>query len=87
MTLERINQLRYGYGFMGSNKTFKARYKAQHADLIINQIPAQHRVLFITHKTQQDYKFIGIVAHHSHIVWTMFERAVIKSRADMIEEE
>ena len=86
MSLDRINQLRYGFGFMGNNKTFKARYKAQHADLIIKQIPQQHQVLLISYKTQQDYKFIGLVAHPTHIIWVMFERAVIRARAEMVEE-
>lgn len=84
MTLEIINKIPYGYGFMGSNKTFKARYKAQHADLIMQRIPKQHHVLFITYKTQKDMKFIGLMAHHSHIIWIMFERAVIQARGELL---
>lgn len=87
MSLDKLNQIPYGYSFTGSNKSFKARYKAEHADLIINRIPQQHKVLFLTYKTQKDHTFISLTAHHSHIIWIMFERAVIQARGEMLAKQ
>jgi hypothetical protein len=86
-TLEQINKLNYGYGYMGNNRTFKSRYNDTFAMLIINHIPKQHRVLMMTHKTQKTHIFIGIVAHRTHVVWTIFERAVIAARGEMLSQE
>lgn len=82
-----FDNLQYGYGFIGQNKTFKARYKAQLADLILEHIPKQYHIIVKTHKTKNEYCFIGLMAHHSHIVWTIFERAVIQAKGQLLSIE
>lgn len=43
--------------------------------------------MFIMYKTQKDMKFIGLMAHHTHIIWIMFERAVIAARGEMLADQ
>lgn len=87
MILEQLAEIPYGYGFRGQDKTFKARYKAELADLIINKIPTQHHLVIKTYKTKTDHCFIGVIAPRTNIIWVIFEQAVMRAKGEILAKQ
>lgn len=68
-TYSAIKPLKYGYGFIGSAKTFKTRYKAAEAERVYQGISPDNRKHLSVYNTQKGHVFLAVVAHWEHPIW------------------
>lgn len=64
-----ISPLKYGYGFIGSAKTFKTRYKTADAERVYQGISSDNRKHLSVFRTQKGHTFLAVVAHWDHPIW------------------
>jgi len=83
-TLDTIRSIKFGYGFMGNNRTFKCRYSNSLAEQILSRIPEASQKLIIKHMTSNGHTFLCVVQHASNSIWVMLERAINNAKADKL---
>ena len=86
-SLESLKGIRYGYGFIASQKSMKMRFTMERATAIYNRLPAHFHVhghvsCYISMKGQ--HVIIACLAHASSYIWPALKQAIRLSEADVL---
>lgn len=81
VSTDSIKGLKFGYGFLGSNKTIKLRYSCEKAVAIINLLPAhvaKDVMIVDTMHNGKSYSYLAYVAPPSSYAWIAISKAIEK---------
>ena len=68
-TFDAIRPLKYGYGFIGTAKTYKTRYSASEAEQAYQSFSEHDKKYISVFRTQKGHVFFAIVAHYAEPIW------------------
>lgn len=78
---DAIKGIKFGYGFMANQRTFKIRYTTAMAILVMAEIPKHFHRDICVFVSAKGYTFLTIMAHPNHAIWQVLESARIKAKA------
>lgn len=77
-TLESINDLRFGHGYRGNNRTIKVRVKMVKAQIIMMSLPTVLKSLVRIYVTKDKFVFLSAVEPVDSKFWPYWQEAVEK---------
>lgn len=87
-TMAQLTPIKFGYGFIGNQKSMKMRFKINRATAIFRRLPAHfHQHLSVYINIKGEHVIIACVAHATSHIWFALEQAIRLSEADVLKEK
>lgn len=82
-TVQQMQNIRFGYAFLGNHRTMKLRFKYNMASFIMQRLPKHfHNQMQVFVKMNRDYVTLACVAHQQSAIWPALEIAIKLAKVD-----
>lgn len=87
-TVQQMQNIRFGYAFLGNHKSMKLRFKYVVAGFIMERLSKHfHNQMLVFVKNTGDYVTLACVAHQQSALWPAVESAIRLAKVDELRYE